>query len=892
MYRWHEAGCQQPEVVFINDTPKCNSCLSQLSQEEVVVEETPSMLTVPHVESLSHLKLTWPESVKYTQSNNSNNDISTSSIPDTKTIYASRLVAKTNNLDSFPNTSGGGFRLLRLQPGQSDDPIRGDIEILSLRDLESPPYQTLSYSPFADPPSPAEDSSDKELSDKKPDEQTLKTKPACILYIPQPKNRPVYIGPYWDAIYVAENCEAGLKAIRCQGTELPVWVDSICIDQHNNDDRAEQIASIKYIYANAAKSMFFVGAPSEDSDLALDLLRSVANGLAVPYRVAATKGKSKDALRSLFKRLCFSSLWLAQQLIYAANPEILCGNRSEIWPPWSRMPNGIRRCAPLLLLNPGAWAKLVDAGLYNILRHASAHQCPDPRDKIFAILGLLEEVGFSVDYNLPVEAVYTGVTAHLLQNKTDFRLFNLLGSDERRLNLPSWVPDYSQPLQIDRSFDIQKMATMTNDIIKVGESKTVQALYPFSFNEAQDITLEHGIEIGSDGSLNIFAIKLCDLSPADSVTMNTENGRLFIVIDKGRHGYLLVSLKKKEYEIKDDSIFLLNQSLLVILRRDPTKGTYTFLSLASMALVHSNEENAEWRLPCKQREGQDWPFEVSLRISSTTSTKVQEFYSSLLELCEADPLPALSIDSTTTETMAVVDFGILSLTGFDALEAELKSNWQGYTEKLRWMFRDQVAIWKFIRYMDQDGQKDWSGTGSMAVEDIDGLKDNYATDIKAEYTWNLRQFCWSFLKPATLDIDELDSVWNPAFEALKAHTAEIQSWAEATGKLMNAIEFSRTALGSSMKFFPGINLPEKWYSNWNIFSKAREDGVFRDGEAFDSDYYWNWSEFEQCIQQRETLLARTLPEELRPHENCDMKAHMAFRVWGLDLNHVRRIRIV
>ncbi|EZG04991.1 hypothetical protein H106_05237 [Trichophyton rubrum CBS 735.88] len=898
MHHWHKTGCKRPDVVIIDDTARCNSCLSRWSHEEPV--EVTSTLTVPHIESVSHLNLSWPENVKYTHSNTSYDNIFIPYLPGSKPPHDPQLVpsvASTNSLDTYPDATEGYIRLLWLHPGQSDDPVRGDLMELPFKNLDAPPYQTLSYSPFDDPTSISEDSSDEKLSEQIP--QYSKEVPTNILHKPQPRNRPVYIDRSCDVIYVTKNCEAGLKAVRHLSDALPVWVDLISIDQNNNDDRSRWVALIKCVFANALQSMIFIGAPSRDSDIALDLLSLIQlKGPSVLIRVAATKEESKSALRSLFNRPCFSGLWLVQQLIYAKRPHILCGDRSVAWPYWSSMPNGIRRCASLLLFNREAWTRLVDKSYYNILRHALTHECLDPRDKIYAILGLLGETGISVDYSLPVEVVYTGITAYLLQNHRSFRLFDLLGANEQRINIPSWVPDYSQRLQVDNSFDITTLVNDTDDQIEIGESNIVRILYPFEFRNPEELPvgLDQEVEIDSDGSLSIFAVKLCDISPMDSVTKNPQTGQHFIVIDKGRHGHILISLKKKEYKIEDDSIFLLNELLHpVVLRRDPRKGTYSFLSFVSMAIVYPNDDNVTWRLPCGQEHGMIWPFDVPLRVSQTTTQKIQEFYSSLLEVCEVDPtqIPiAPDVDLVAAKRKAIVDFGILRLTGFDTLEEKLKSTWQSYKEKLGWMLRDQAAIWKFIRHTEQEHQKDWSGVGSMVVKERVGLPDNYATDIKTEYTWNLRQFFWSFLKPTALAPDVLESVWNPAYEALRAHTSDFQAWAEVTEKLMNAIAFSQTALGSSMKFFPGIDLPEKWSSNWKSFSMAREGGIFHDGEAFGSECYWNWSEFEQCLDLRNTVLAQALPEELRPNENHEMQAHMSFRVWGLNLDERTRIRIV
>jgi hypothetical protein len=68
----------------------------------------------------------------------------------------------------------------------------------------------------------------------------------------------------------------------------------------------------------------------------------------------------------------------------------------------------------------------------------------DPRDKIYALLGLVNEgATLEPDYTLNTSKVYTAGFKAMLQDNKDLRTFSLLleGNLSRNQTLPSWVPD-------------------------------------------------------------------------------------------------------------------------------------------------------------------------------------------------------------------------------------------------------------------------------------------------------------------------------------------------------------------------------------------------------------------------------------------------------------------
>jgi hypothetical protein len=64
-------------------------------------------------------------------------------------------------------------------------------------------------------------------------------------------------------IAVTKNCESMLRILRKQGTNRTIWVDAICIDQENTEERNHQVRLMATIYSNASQVVAYLGPTSE-----------------------------------------------------------------------------------------------------------------------------------------------------------------------------------------------------------------------------------------------------------------------------------------------------------------------------------------------------------------------------------------------------------------------------------------------------------------------------------------------------------------------------------------------------------------------------------------------------------------------------------------------------
>ncbi|KAK0102685.1 hypothetical protein ONS95_006287 [Cadophora gregata] len=94
-------------------------------------------------------------------------------------------------------------------------------------------------------------------------------------------------------------------------------------------------------------------------------------------------------------------------------------------------------------------AMLMPLTLPFLLTDFGDFESTDPRDKIFAFTGLVTDEpnqAFAPDYSKSVEKVYRDTAVYLLQSKEPFSVISSAGiGSKRKLELPSWVPDWTSP---------------------------------------------------------------------------------------------------------------------------------------------------------------------------------------------------------------------------------------------------------------------------------------------------------------------------------------------------------------------------------------------------------------------------------------------------------------
>lgn len=241
---------------------------------------------------------------------------------------------------------------------------------------------------------------------------------------------------------VGTSCELVLKQIHAYEKSRYYWIDAICIDQKNLDEKSKQLAMMGNIYKKADHVLACLGRHADDSRFLFQNFEQFSRTVREPadrlefQRLLYTRyglSTSRRLLRALFhfaERPYFSRLWILQELKNAKQASLLCEDdavpkdefelvlgrlvyyfysprQKPLWklvsvllrPSEGRKDHRLRKCQGIFKLD--LKQRILDTlevispdvnldGLVTITRRL---QCSNPKYKMFAIISLLESGG-------------------------------------------------------------------------------------------------------------------------------------------------------------------------------------------------------------------------------------------------------------------------------------------------------------------------------------------------------------------------------------------------------------------------------------------------------------------------------------------------------------------
>jgi hypothetical protein len=128
-------------------------------------------------------------------------------------------------------------------------------------------------------------------------------------------------------VLITENLYTALLHLRYEHKPRILWVDAICIDQQNLEERSAQVQLMFRIYGSAARVIVWLGEQSEDSDLALDVIESWSRPSAILVDRLSTMSIEYKALDNLFARSWWNRSWVVQEVINSKIVEFVVGYR-------------------------------------------------------------------------------------------------------------------------------------------------------------------------------------------------------------------------------------------------------------------------------------------------------------------------------------------------------------------------------------------------------------------------------------------------------------------------------------------------------------------------------------------------------------------------------------
>ena len=277
-------------------------------------------------------------------------------------------------------------------------------------------------------------------------------------------------------VLIARNLSAALRALRYTDRPRALWVDAICIDQSNNEERSSQVKHMSLIYRLAQRVIIWLGPSTESTALAVDTLHYLGYQLEVSrsstryrapnaqepdwFRAATSLPYNEDQWKAISEFLqspWFERLWIWQEIQLANSQAVVIRGSHRL--NWQRL-----RKALICLYQkdelpyPGLRQRLEIAEpliyetqcslAYLLLSNSRQRLCTEPKDHIYGMLSicgpkLAEKIIPNYDPGVPYHEVYKDI---LLEHISQVQRLDLLSQCEQASSKhggPSWIPDWS-----------------------------------------------------------------------------------------------------------------------------------------------------------------------------------------------------------------------------------------------------------------------------------------------------------------------------------------------------------------------------------------------------------------------------------------------------------------
>jgi len=315
----------------------------------------------------------------------------------------------------------------------------------------------------------------------------------------------------WRAPLVRTTLDETLHEIECNGETLAVhdnlfcallrlgqppyrgrlfWIDAICIDQENDEERGHQVDLMSEIYRNAKEVIIWLGPHDEHVGNATRLIQGLCllpehkrQGV-LPHTLDSPeiqsslqpdlwKEKYWIALAHLFRRTWFSRAWVIQEVLLARRLLVLCGHNDVVtWEQLEMVSHHLSTTAWRRAFADPDWLGFDDVlphynspanlraakgdlttsdALLRSLVRSRMHDCSERIDKVFCLYGiatLCTPHGVKIpraNYKLSESQAYTDAAINVLQSSSDLHILaHAEGALFRNIHdLPSWAPDWS-----------------------------------------------------------------------------------------------------------------------------------------------------------------------------------------------------------------------------------------------------------------------------------------------------------------------------------------------------------------------------------------------------------------------------------------------------------------
>ncbi|KAI1119933.1 heterokaryon incompatibility protein-domain-containing protein [Nemania abortiva] len=98
----------------------------------------------------------------------------------------------------------------------------------------------------------------------------------------------------WARISIGENLDHALRNIRYLDRPCVMWIDALCINQSDENERNKQVTRMADIYSQASQVTVCLGPPGEGSDIAIETMRHISDQVELLQNGMLTRSPGTD----------------------------------------------------------------------------------------------------------------------------------------------------------------------------------------------------------------------------------------------------------------------------------------------------------------------------------------------------------------------------------------------------------------------------------------------------------------------------------------------------------------------------------------------------------------------------------------------------------------------
>jgi heterokaryon incompatibility protein (HET) len=269
-----------------------------------------------------------------------------------------------------------------------------------------------------------------------------------------------------------ENLHAALLRLRLPKKPRTLWIDAICINQKDDRERSEQVLLMSQIYQQAERVVVWLGEPTPQGILGMKWLqgqlsymyhefkaeknchgygkaywsRFLANDVSMQDDTNLSDERGNGEVRELLDRPWWRRVWIVQEAVLAKTLILMCGPETASWESVKKVTKGTTfrgytvfgvRSHPFLTEFPDASYEEISrlreerSGRHHriceLLYDYRTFNCTDPRDRIYAFLGLAsdaENLKIKPDYTIPLQELYLDFAWRIIQMHKNLSILN------------------------------------------------------------------------------------------------------------------------------------------------------------------------------------------------------------------------------------------------------------------------------------------------------------------------------------------------------------------------------------------------------------------------------------------------------------------------------------